>query len=235
MPVMPDPLQQLFSNLDKWRHLPNYQLERRLDIFFTPYLVDLLTAHVGTPLLPVIVPEMPLKRADSSKSRKVDYVLFAADGSAVYFVELKTDRGSRRDVQDQYLADAVVRGFPQILRDLLQILSDTNSHHKYFHLLTLLERANQLKIAEHVAPALYPVRRRGFCFSDGCVEVVAAGAPIRVVYIQPAKTDGCDCIDFTEVAHFVGRHADPVSRLLATHLARWQPAAGTMPPEGRDV
>lgn len=234
---MPDALQQVFANLDQWRHLPNYQFERRLDVFFTPYLVDLVSEHVRAPLLPIIVPEMPLKRPDSSKSKKVDYVLFAADRSAVYFVELKTDWASRRVEQDRYLGDAVAKGFPAVLHDLLQILSDTSTQYqqKYFHLVHLLERAGQLKVARRVAGSLYPARSRGFCFAAGCVDVVAPGAPIHVLYIQPAKTDGCDCIDFDQVARHVARRADPVSVLLAAHLARWRQAAGCTPPAGCHV
>ena len=37
-----DRLEALFRNLDRWRHLPNYELERRADIFFSIYLVDLI-------------------------------------------------------------------------------------------------------------------------------------------------------------------------------------------------
>ena len=29
-------LQNQFTLLDRWRHLPNYQLERRADVFFAP-------------------------------------------------------------------------------------------------------------------------------------------------------------------------------------------------------
>ena len=35
-------VQQVFSLLDRWRHLPNYQLERRADIFFAVYLPKIL-------------------------------------------------------------------------------------------------------------------------------------------------------------------------------------------------
>ena len=33
---------QLFDRLDEWRDFPNYQLERRADIFFSLYLVEAL-------------------------------------------------------------------------------------------------------------------------------------------------------------------------------------------------
>jgi hypothetical protein len=34
----------LFDRMDAWRHLPNYQLERRADIFFAMYLPE---GHYG--------------------------------------------------------------------------------------------------------------------------------------------------------------------------------------------
>jgi hypothetical protein len=33
--VSMDPLDRVFENLDRWRHLPAYQMERRADIFFS--------------------------------------------------------------------------------------------------------------------------------------------------------------------------------------------------------
>lgn len=38
-----DPITQLFDRMDDWRHFPNYQLERRADIFFC----SLLTRGAG--------------------------------------------------------------------------------------------------------------------------------------------------------------------------------------------
>jgi len=34
-------IDKLFNQLDDWRHLPAYQLERRADIFFAIYLIDI--------------------------------------------------------------------------------------------------------------------------------------------------------------------------------------------------
>ena len=38
---MNEPIRLIFENLNRWRHLPNYQLERRFDVFLTPYLQKL--------------------------------------------------------------------------------------------------------------------------------------------------------------------------------------------------
>lgn len=37
----------LFNRMDAWRHLPNYQLERRADLFFSLYLPEVLEAKLG--------------------------------------------------------------------------------------------------------------------------------------------------------------------------------------------
>jgi hypothetical protein len=43
-----DPTAEIFSTLDRWRHLPTYQLERRADIFLA------IQRLVGEPLLEVM-------------------------------------------------------------------------------------------------------------------------------------------------------------------------------------
>jgi hypothetical protein len=48
---MSEPIQQLFENLDSWRHLPAYQLERRADVFFSVYLHPMLAERFGARLL----------------------------------------------------------------------------------------------------------------------------------------------------------------------------------------
>jgi hypothetical protein len=45
-----EPLNQMFEMLDRWRHLPAYQLERRADILFAIYLPGFLShppSHVA--------------------------------------------------------------------------------------------------------------------------------------------------------------------------------------------
>ena len=35
-------IDRLFDRMDRWRHLPSYQLERRADLFFSLYLPEVL-------------------------------------------------------------------------------------------------------------------------------------------------------------------------------------------------
>jgi hypothetical protein len=47
-----DPITDLFDRLDAWRHFPNYQLERRADIFFALYLPEVLESTLGIAITP---------------------------------------------------------------------------------------------------------------------------------------------------------------------------------------
>ena len=84
------------------------------------YLKALLKEVTGVALEDELLPELPIKRDliwpefAGHSWVKVDYALFAKDRSKVYFVELKTDAGSRRDRQDHYLETASRLGFRKI-------------------------------------------------------------------------------------------------------------------------
>ena len=88
-------LSTVFSKLDEWRHLPSYQLERRVDVFFGLFLPEVLAALsdrepvLGT-LIPDdvhVVPEFPLhkgllgisknkQQGHDNQSVKVDFAVF---------------------------------------------------------------------------------------------------------------------------------------------------------------
>jgi len=53
-------LEQMLKNLDQWRHLPKYQLERRADLFFGLFIRTILEARFGR-LHKLVIPEFPYK------------------------------------------------------------------------------------------------------------------------------------------------------------------------------
>src|SRR4051794_30956150 len=119
-------IERIFSNLDRWRNLPCYQLERRFDIFLSPYLCELVESHVNEPLTNTIIPEMPLKQASSNLTDKVDYVLFSASGKTAYLIELKTDCDSDSKKQDKYLERVAERGgWRRALSDVPTVVAAT--------------------------------------------------------------------------------------------------------------
>ena len=202
-------LERVFENLGRWRHLPSYQLERRADVFFSVYLREVLEAELGVGLEEVVIPELPIKRDlvwpdhPSNKSVKVDYALFSRDRGVVYFVELKTDAGSRREVQDEYLERARVLGFGAVLEGLLQIVLATTAHGKYHHLTRLLADLGYLTIPADLEEYLYPTPRPGLADRLRGIEVCGPPSRIEVIYLQPEASEGDRCIDFETFAGYV--------------------------------
>jgi hypothetical protein len=229
-------LEAVFANLDRWRHLPNYQLERRADIFFSVYLRGLMEEVTGVALDEVVIPELPIKREliwsdlATDKSVKVDYVLFSKDRAKVFFVELKTDAGSRRDAQDHYLETAKQLGFRKIVEGLCSIIRKTNSHQKYHHLMTALAGLGYVTMPGDIREYLYPAPRVGLSERLRQVAPTATDSAVEVLYVQPEATEGNRCIDFERFAVFVEGHDDPLSRVFAAHLRKWKDAAGACVP-----
>jgi len=231
-----DPLERVFHHLDRWRHLPNYQLERRADIFFSVYLKGMIEQRTGVLLEDEVIPELPIKRDlvwpdhPTDKSVKVDYALFAKDRSRVFLVELKTDAASRRDVQDDYLAAAKRIGWRKIVEGVRSIMLATNAHQKYHHLAAALSRLGYLTLPSDIEAFLYPVPKPGLTARLEQIAVSGKDSAVDVIYVQPNSQDGDTCIDFEEFAKYVGRFEDPLSQQLSKHLGEWTTVAGLRPP-----
>jgi hypothetical protein len=204
-------LEALFSNLDRWRHLPAYQLERRVDAFFSIYLREILTEFLGAELAPTIIPELPLAchGTDKALSEKVDYALFSADRDTAFLVELKTDRRSRRDKQDAYLRQAEQDGFHKIVEGICTIAGRTTLYGKYHHLIDTLESLGFIEPATPSGRA----GNRGLAYRLRCARPTGRDAAVRIVYLEPK--------DFPRIADIIERHADSMSRIFAAHLRRW--------------
>jgi hypothetical protein len=229
-------LDQLFANLDRWRHYPNYQLERRADIFFSLYLRDVVQEVLGVELEDAVIPEFPIKRDliwpdhPTDKSVKVDYVLFSRDRCTVYFVELKTDAGSRRDQQDHYLERIQAMGFGPVLEGLCSIARSTQAHQKYHHLLAALTKLGFLTMPSDIETFLYPTAQVGLSAKLRALAPLPTSAKVEIVYVQPVATPGDTCIDFETFAEHVGRSGDPFSLLFSAHLRKWREPAGAIIP-----
>jgi hypothetical protein len=142
-------INDLFNLLDHWREFPNYQLERRADIFFAVHLKALLKQTIGVNVIDII-PELPIRigtiypEIGINKSYKVDYAAFTDDGKVV-LVELKTDDGSTRDSQYRYYYKSIEVGFPKIMEGLLEIFDATDYKSKYLNLINALKDNGSIK------------------------------------------------------------------------------------------
>lgn len=85
--------------LNKFKDIPTYQLERRVDALILPYLELAVAAKlkdVGAEAfdLKPLYPEFPLRASsdcESRHSKHADYLLWSQTCNTVYFIELKTD------------------------------------------------------------------------------------------------------------------------------------------------
>jgi hypothetical protein len=203
-------INDIFDNMDKWRHLPAYQLERRADIFFSIYLTDILAHRFGVDIEGVI-PEFPIRvgtihhNTDINKSFKIDYLAKSNSNNKIFFVELKTDQASRRDKQDWYLERAREVGLTELLVGIRKIYKATKSKNKYQHLLALLHKMGFIIID-----------------SNGSFEITQANYDIQIVYIQPNNPDDkANVITFQEVSEFIEGYGDDLSIRFSRSLLNW--------------
>ena len=233
-----DPEKRLFDLLDKWRHFPNYQLERRADVLMALFLPGALSEFTGVELAEELIPEFPIKRdliwpeTPTSKSVKVDYLALAADRSKGFLIELKTDVGSRRDAQDHYLHRASELGLGALLDGYLAIIQATSAHQKYFHLTRQLSDLGLLRLPDALENHLYPTPRPGLRAQLARIERLPCANSLQIVYVQPTGGDDQQVMDFEFLATYIARFDAPFARRFAASLRTWQQAAGSARPPG---
>jgi len=232
---------EIFSRLGRWRHFPNYQLERRADIFFSIYLVEYFQNLLKPTLQDIVIPEFPIKRdlvwkaPPSQKSVKVDYVLFAQDHSLVLFVELKTAIASRREEQDNYLDISAKRPFAEILQGVKEISIHTKYKQKYFHLLSDLSQAGFLTLPSDLESFLFPRVKRGVRRVLEQIQILPHSPQTAVYYLQPDYYgQASNVISFNDFANFISKYDDEFTRLFTSSLGDWTAEAGSIPPRPSD-
>ena len=178
--------------MEDWKQLPAYRAEPRVDSLIGFYLLKMMPGFLGEPIVGII-PELPIRLGTvkphlnaatfADKSYKVDFYLLGESGIH-YFVEFKTDSGSRRDEQDSYLGEAKIVGMAEVARGIMRIASVSSYKKKYGHL-----RAKMLKL--------------GLIDVDG--KFTGKVDTIEIVYVQPHRKDGDTghVIDFVQVSKWL--------------------------------
>lgn len=202
-------INSIFDNLDTWRNLPAYQLERRADVFFSIYLSDILSHKFGVEIEGVI-PEFPIRvgtihhKKEINKSFKVDYFVKVRDSKTLFFIELKTDDNSRRNKQDWYLEKAKQVGMVKLLEGIHKIYKATFSKKKYEYLLRLLQDMKLINL------------------NNGNFEISKYDYEIQIIYIQPNNPDGQkNVITFIEIARLIENYGDELSLRFSKSLINW--------------
>jgi hypothetical protein len=222
-----DVIESVFDRLDQWRLLPQYQLERRSDIFFSFYLVDALNKFAGLDVREPLVPEFPVlnrlinDKVANSTSFKIDYLAPAAKpGGSPVFVELKTDEASLKYEQIIKTCKAMACGIDRLASDVVDLYraTDAKSRPKYGRLLLQLKEVGVLEIPGGDLSRAVPV--------------LMDAAPGQVVVVKPAADPIDDVIHgirvrsigFAELRKTVLEHGDDLSRRFAKSLERWETA-----------
>jgi len=215
-----------FDLMDRWRHLPKYQLERRADIFFAIYLRKFLQDRRGLKLREQLVPEFPIhlqslgREGTGHSSCNVDFLALADDMANAFFLELKTDELSLRCEQDDYLLDAQRTGLPLLLKGIVEITAATKKKAKYLHLLCLLEDLGLLSLPMEIRRRHAAANLRGLGADLQNVRIAIGKCPLRIFYLQP-KGNGGDRIGFAEFADWLEPLTDPVSKRFRQSLLTW--------------
>ena len=209
-----DCIGEVFASLDDWRHLPNYQLERRVDIFFSLYLVETLAQFLNEPISDMLIPEFPLTISDkSNRTVKMDYAAFNEKKTKFYLIELKTAMGSINPPQFERYSEAA-RCVGKLFDDLIKIAKISKQTNKYLYLL------NKLKNGPHFVET---TEDGGWKTTELAYNLV--GEVVLIAPLAPA----CSITDmrinhmitFSDISNVVKNYSDPLSRIFYESLQKW--------------
>ena len=244
-------VERIFGLLDKWRHLPEYQLERRADIFFALFLPEVLEKHCGIKVKDPFIPEFPFdKKPKINKYRQADYFVLSENRKRGILVELKTDMASKRSKKGKEQEKALVeateneKGLRGLVEDIIAILQppkekrgnqDKQARQKYIHLLSYMRK---LKLVCYDEEKLYKTAFSNH--SKGIYDIleevelaswVCDDKPeLKALYIQPEKEeydsekrDKITALDFKTFAGIVkgGKGNKEMRELFAKYLSCW--------------
>ena len=212
-------INQLFNNLDTWRHLPAYQLERRADIFFSLYLAEVLQKKFGLSGAPILIPEFPIQyglipklkgSAGENQSFKIDYLAAGNDekgGLRAFFIELKTDNNSigQSQVANMHAASSLS------LKTLISVIPAMQKKSK------AKEKYEQLKIQTNNIENWNSIPTIVFIMPKTLIEkqLNTLDNDARDAFEKSAK------ITFDEFATIVEKHPDYLSLRFAKSLREW--------------
>jgi hypothetical protein len=199
-----------FKQMICWKQLPAYRMEPRIDSWIGYYLPEILEKIHGIKVKAVI-PEFPLRKGTldgglssrRNQSTKVDFFVHGHQGENL-LIEMKSDSGSGRDVQDQYLLQAQKVGMRGLVEGIRDITAASSFKKKYAFL------------KEHMME---------FDLIDDGYSWKPSNDSVQILYILPnkKKSDGKQVIDFIEIADVIEQHkdADEFDVLLAGALRAW--------------
>jgi hypothetical protein len=199
-----------FAKLSDWKKLPAYKAEPRVDSLIAYYLPQIISDYFHVTVIGMI-PELPIRLGTikpqykdtnfADRSYKVDFYLMDSSKNN-YFVEFKTDSGSRMDKQDLYLNESKCVGMKDLVEGICHIASVSSYKDKYTY---LLKKLTELGLIDD---------NKQFSGDSNYIEIV---------YVQPHTTVGDKCINFKWIADWMKqKYGNNEFELeLANTLGKW--------------
>lgn len=211
-------VEKILKNLDSWRHLPKYQLERRADMFFGLFVRYIVASHLNIALHSTIIPEFPYKNSARNTTVNFDYLLFSEDLSTAYILELKTDAGSVSDDQLIYLKKVKEENdFCSQMTDILAVAGKSNQGSKYDHLFRILKNIKLMDDNRQTTKSVISVE---ILFLSPKLDVKSYDK-VRAV-VDPDGSGERNIISFNRAAYLLENKGGTVECLFASYLKKWE-------------
>lgn len=201
-------ISDLFNLLNRWRHLPNYQLECRADVFFALFLPEVLEKECDIKIKQPLIPEFPVDKN-------------------------KGDRGHKQQ-EEMLRRVACKKSLKCLLEDVKEIAQYKNGDskqktQKYVHLLSHLCGLKLVKFSPELYGLALAKNSKGIATMLSAIELtVSNGVPLKVIYVQPEREQPdkndhtvIDFDTFSDVIMKSYRGSDDVRILFACHLRKW--------------
>ena len=214
-------INDIFEKLTKYANYPDYQLERRLDIFFLIYLKEILTIKDIDISDTFIFPEFPLLKKyenecndleKSLASKRADYVVFS--NQKMYIIELKTDKESINENQLNHYKKVAKISVQALINDIIKIYEKPNSRawKKYDILLKDLAEKVKIIVFDEDKDKKFK-KKKGYKFNNEF-----SNYKIEIIYIIPyadknikEKLDSKEYIEFDDIIKKLHNNKDVIS------------------------
>ncbi len=215
-------INDIFEKLTEYANYPDYQLERRLDIFFLIYLKEILTIKGIDISDTFIFPEFPLLKKyenefydleKSLASKRADYVVFS--NQKMYIIELKTDMESINENQlNHYKNVAKKISVQTLINDVINIYEKTKSKvwKKYDIFLKDLAEKVKIIVFDEDKDKKFE-KKKGYKFNKEF-----SNYKVEIIYIIPyankiikEKLDSKEYIEFDDIIKRLNNNKDVIS------------------------
>ena len=149
-------ISRILEQVDEWRHLPAYQLERRVDVLFGMMLPTVIGEEFGVnPDDCRVIPEFPLHKGKlgirkNNQSLNVDFAVFFEKENRKHLclVELKTDQKSIKVGQIETMGQARKAGARKLFVGVIEAAKASKEWRKYAHLIWKLHEIGCVNLSD---------------------------------------------------------------------------------------